>query len=325
MPSTVPDPGAVPVEVAIGLILDATGRVLVTHRTQGRHLAGLWEFPGGKVDRDEQPAEALARELDEELGIRVESAVQCLTIPHRYAERTVRLHVFRVTEWSGQPEGREDQPLEWRDSTLLDPADFPAANRPMLQALTLPSRYLVTPSPDSAAEIASVVLDVANALRAARAGMVQVRAPALARDAYRQFLAAITAVADPLDIPVLANAPLEWLNGFDKVGSHLPERRWRALEARPLVPGRVAASVHDVAGLEAAASLGLDFAVLGPVRATATHPGAEPLGWERFGEWVRQSAIPVYALGAMDLGALPRAQAVGAQGIAAIRGLLGRR
>lgn len=324
MPSTGPEPAPVPaVEVAIGLIRDPGGRVLVTRRTQGRHLAGLWEFPGGKVAAGEAPAAALARELHEELGVRVDAAVQCLTIDHAYSERSVRLHVFRVTAWSGAPVGREGQPMEWRLPASLDAVDFPAANRAMLHALQLPERYLITPSPEDAVQAAAIADRVVRALRGGRCDMVQVRAPALGQTSYRAFLAAIAEPAAALGIPILANAPVEWLDGFPGVGLHLPERRWRELDARPDCQGWVGASVHDPAGLRRAAALGLDFVVLGPVQATASHPGAEGLGWERFGAWARGAALPVYALGGMTPEDLAPASAVGGQGIAAIRGLLG--
>ncbi|WP_019583720.1 Nudix family hydrolase [Thioalkalivibrio sp. ALE16] len=323
MPNTGPEPVVSrPVEVAIGLILDARGRVLVTRRTRGQHLAGFREFPGGKVAAGESPATALARELDEELGVRVGAAVQCLTIDHRYSERAVRLHVFRVSTWSGEPAPREGQTMAWLRPDTLDPADFPAANRAMLNALRLPERYLITPSPDDAGQADAIAERVVRALRAGRAGMVQVRAPALDASAYRDFLAAIAGPAGALGIPVLANAPADWLTGFPEVGLHLPERRWRELETRPDRGGWTGASVHDRAGLARVAALGLDFVVLGPVEVTATHPGGGTLGWERFTAWTAGAGVPVYALGGMTPGHLAQARQAGAQGIAGIRGLL---
>ncbi|WP_019626867.1 Nudix family hydrolase [Thioalkalivibrio sp. ALJT] len=322
MPSTAPDPAAELVEVAVGLIRDAAGRVLVTRRRAGGHLAGLWEFPGGKVAAHESAAAALARELHEELGIRVDAATHCLSIPHDYPERRVMLRVFRVTKWAGHPEGREGQPLEWRPPSALDATDFPAANAPMLALLTLPSTCLITPSPRSAGAMGEVIERVEQALAAGCAGMVQVRAPHLERDDYLELLAGVLGRAEPRAIPVLANAPPQWLTAFPRVGLHLPEHRWRELERRPPGFGRVALAVHDRAGLDRAAALGADFAILSPVRATATHPAAVPLGWQRFAQLVRGAALPVYALGGMDCASLSRAQAAGAQGIAAIRGLL---
>lgn len=325
MPNTVPDPGwSERVEVALGLLRDESGRVLVARRRADQHLGGLWEFPGGKVESGESPAAALARELHEELGVVVEGAIQCLSVRHAYPGREVVLRVFRVTGWTGRPHGRDGQPLEWREPQDLDAARFPAANRPILNALRLPERYLITPEPPGPTAIPAVVEAVAGALRAGAAGMVQVRAPNLERDVFREFLGRVASAAAAASVPVLANAPPGWLAGMSGLGLHLPERRWHQLQGRPDVEGWVAASVHDAEGLARVADLGVDFAVLGPVRATATHPEARPLGWQRFAELARQSAVPVYALGGMDPGCLGSARAAGAQGVAGIRGLLAR-
>ncbi len=310
------------VEVAIGLVRDGEGRVLITRRGSGRHLAGLWEFPGGKIAAGEAPADALRRELREEVGIEVDAATPCMHIPHDYGDRRVLLRIFRVSTWRGSAEGCEGQLLAWRAPHELDPDLFPAANRGILNALRLPERYLITPSPRSRSEVPDTVARVTSSLNAGVAGMVQVRAPQLDYAAYRAFVLAVIEAAAARSIAVLANAPLPWVRGLPSAGLHLPERRWRRLAKRPPVSGWVGASVHGPEGLREVAALGLDFAVLGPVLATATHPETEPLGWERFAQWVQESPLPVYALGGMDADALPCARQSGAQGIAAIRGLL---
>ncbi|WP_018868661.1 MULTISPECIES: Nudix family hydrolase [unclassified Thioalkalivibrio] len=325
MPNTGPEPvdPDSPLEVAVGLVLDATGRVLVSRRLAGRHLAGFWEFPGGKIDSGESAFAGLARELHEELGILVHAGVQCLTVRHDFSECSVALRVFRVTDWSGEVHGREGQEWAWRDPGTLDPTDFPAANHPMFQALVLPHRYLITPEPTSAAEIPTVVEQVQAALARLTSPMLQVRAPSLGRADYRALIEPLYGFAHARGIPLLANAPWAWVDDLPGVGWHLPERRWRECSARPVVSGPVAASVHDAEGLSMATRLGLDFAVLSPVRATASHRGVPGMGWEAFAEQVREAGIPVYALGGMQEGDLERARALGAQGIAAIRGLLG--
>lgn len=325
MPNTGPEPArsAPPLEVAVGLVLDPEGRVLVSRRLAGRHLAGYWEFPGGKIDTGESAFVGLARELHEELGIVVQAAVQCLTVRHDFAECSVSLRVFRVTEWSGEVRGREGQEWAWREPSTLDPADFPAANHPMFQALVLPRRYLITPPADTRSAIPVVVERVQAALTRLPGSMLQVRAPDLGREDYRALIEPLHRFACAHGIPILANAPWEWVQDLPGVGWHLPERRWRACSTRPPVPGLVAASVHDADGLAAAARLGLDFAVLSPVRATTSHPDVVGMGWQRFAEQVREAGVPVYALGGMREADLEQARACGAQGVAAIRGLLG--
>ena len=121
--------------VAVGVITSAAGEVLVARRHEHLHQGGLWEFPGGKVAAGESVLEALARELHEELGIRVEDAAPLLSIEHDYPERSVRLEVWHVLAFSGTAHGREGQPLRWLPVTALDPADFPAANAPIIGAI----------------------------------------------------------------------------------------------------------------------------------------------------------------------------------------------
>lgn len=123
------------VEVAAGVLVDAAGRVLLIQRLPGKHLAGKWEFPGGKVEPGETIPQALDRELAEELGIGVVRAVPLITVPWRYPVKSVRLHVLRVTEWSGQPAAREGNPMRWVPIAELDPAAMPAADAAIVAAL----------------------------------------------------------------------------------------------------------------------------------------------------------------------------------------------
>lgn len=118
------------VHVMAGLLLDTAGRVLLAQRTAGKHLAGLWEFPGGKCELGEAPLAALARELYEELGITVQHAEPLITVPWAYGERELLLDAWRVDAWIGEPQSLEEQALQWLfpeqvDSALLTPADCP--------------------------------------------------------------------------------------------------------------------------------------------------------------------------------------------------------
>lgn len=118
--------------VAVGVIQDSNGRVLVSLRSERQHQGGLWEFPGGKVEKGETVREALCRELHEELGIEVDAAVPFKLLDFEYVDRRVLLDVWRVTRFKGEPAARESQPLEWRAVTDLNPNEFPAANRPII-------------------------------------------------------------------------------------------------------------------------------------------------------------------------------------------------
>ena len=123
------------VTVAVGILIDDAGRVLVTRRAPDTHQGGLWEFPGGKVEAGETLQEALARELREELGVLVEATEALMVLEHDYGDKQVRLDVHRVTRWLGQPRGLEGQPLAWQQPEQLRDWAFPTANRPILERL----------------------------------------------------------------------------------------------------------------------------------------------------------------------------------------------
>ena len=121
--------------VLVGLIEDADGRVLINQRRPGTHMAGHWEFPGGKRDDGESRFDALRRELAEELGIDVFEAAPWMELVHAYPERTVRLDIWRVTRYGGVPQGREGQALQWVEPERLLAAGLMPADRPIVDKL----------------------------------------------------------------------------------------------------------------------------------------------------------------------------------------------
>jgi 8-oxo-dGTP diphosphatase len=126
------------IHVAVGVLIDSKGCVLLTRRLKGAHLAGYWEFPGGKVEAGESVQTALARELEEELGTHIGETVPLMTVNHDYGEKQVLLDVHQVKDWNGEPHGAEGQPLAWVDAGLLDEFQVPEANSEiMLQVKAL--------------------------------------------------------------------------------------------------------------------------------------------------------------------------------------------
>jgi 8-oxo-dGTP diphosphatase len=116
-------------------LYDATGRVLIAQRPEGKHLAGRWEFPGGKVIPGETERAALARELSEELGVEVTAARPLMRLQHAYPERTVELSLWIVERFSGVPQAQEQQQLRWLSVAQLPDADLLEADRPFIAAL----------------------------------------------------------------------------------------------------------------------------------------------------------------------------------------------
>ena len=116
------------IHVAVGVLIDSKRCVLLTRRLKGTHLAGYWEFPGGKVEAGESVRAALARELEEELGTRIGETVPLMTVSHDYEKKQVLLDVHQVKDWSGEPHGAEGQPLAWVNADSLDEFQVPEAN-----------------------------------------------------------------------------------------------------------------------------------------------------------------------------------------------------
>jgi len=124
-----------PVHVAVGVILDSRGKVLITRRAPQVHQGDLWEFPGGKIEAGESPGDALLRELREELGIAIGRTSALLQVYHDYGDKRVLLDVHLVWEYSGEAQPLESQPMAWVSPRELAQYAFPAANQPIVAAL----------------------------------------------------------------------------------------------------------------------------------------------------------------------------------------------
>ena len=121
--------------VAVGLVRNGEGRYLIQRRPEDGLLGGLWEFPGGKVERGESPRDACRRELAEELGIEVEVGPEVARVDHAYSHFTVTLHAFRCAHVAGDPAHEAGEPVEWVTSDAFADYAFPRANRKILDAL----------------------------------------------------------------------------------------------------------------------------------------------------------------------------------------------
>ena len=316
------------IHVVAGVIRDARGRILLARRTEGRDLAGLWEFPGGKVEPGELPEAALVRELREELGIEASIGDALIRVPQQYPDKRLVLDVRQV-EFRGMPKGLDGPALVWAPPHTLARYPMPPADRPVVAALLGPDRYLVTPMPEAdKAWLASLA-------RALEAGVrcVQLRAPGLDPARWAPLCAQAAALCREAGAEVLVNGDADLAERLG-IGLHMraaqlagaePVRGRRANGGRgqgPLLQGRLlAASCHGVDDLRRAQALGCDFAVLGPVLATASHPGVPGIGWEAFATMRERVSLPIHAIGGLGIGDIAAARAHGAQGIAAIRGL----
>lgn len=314
--NTAPDD---PLHVAVGILADDRGRILVARRPDSKEQAGLWEFPGGKVDHGESVEDALRREFREELQVTIAAARPLIRIPHAYPERRVLLDVWRITHYAGAPQALEGQQLAWSAPRDLDGWRLLAANRPIVRAVQLPSLYAVTDAGRCGEE--RMLERIAVAARAGLA-LLQVREKNMDAGRRRRFVEQVLGIVRPRGVRVMLNGDPGEATDLGCDGVHLDAQRLCATASRPLREGlMVGASCHNAHELAAAARVGADFAVLSPVRPTPSHVCTPPLGWEEFAALCDAATLPVYALGGVVPDDLERAWRSGAQGLAMISGL----
>jgi 8-oxo-dGTP diphosphatase len=344
------------IDVAAGLILRPDGALLLAERPADKPWAGWWELPGGKIESGETTLQALARELKEELDIDVTEATPWVTYTHEYPKTTVRLAFCRVTGWTGEPAGIEGQKLAWVDPrAALTVGPLLPATEPPLRWLQLPDRYLIT-AIGSAANAGTFMERLALALqRGIR--LVQFREPAYMKESVEETYAAFQRVMQlcrRVGARCLVNSchPESWWAQADGVhfraadarlhasstGGLTADARLRATSTdgsttdtgrrnRPVfangreIPGLIAVSAHDAADLDVARALNADFAVLGHVLDTPSHPGEPGMGWLRFAALAGPAGLPVFAIGGQSEATLADARQHGAHGIAGIRRL----
>jgi 8-oxo-dGTP diphosphatase len=237
-----------------------------------------------------------------------------------YPHATVRLHFFRVDAWSGVLTAREHEGLDWYDPHVAGgvPAVAPVlpANGPILKALALPNEYALSNATalGAARWLERLRVRLAGGLR-----LVQLREPAMPSADFESLAQEAVALAHASSARVLVHSDAALAGRLRADGVHLTARQLRSATERPSLP-LVAASCHDAPELRAAERLGVDFAVLGPVQETPTHPGASLLGWHGFEREASGASIPVYALGGLGPADVETAWRHGAHGIAMLRG-----
>ena len=300
------------VRVAAAVLLRADGAVLLAQRPAGKAYEGYWEFPGGKLEPGETPAAALTRELREELGVSVRRAspwfIQEFIYPHAHVE----LHFFRVFAWDGELVGHDGQAFEWQAPGNYTVAPLLPANTRILAALALPPVYGITCAGDVGED---AFLERAEVAFADGLRLIELREkpwPHARRDALARRLVPL---AHRFGARVLLNGTADDARRLGCDGVHWTSSMLAQASQRP-AGMMAAASCHTRDDVARAGALDLDFAVLGPVAATPTHPDADPIGWEGFVARVEGTRVPVYALGGLAPGDLAEAVVHGAQGVA---------
>lgn len=316
------------IEVAAGLIMQPDGSLLLAQRPADKPWPGWWELPGGKLEPGETALQALTRELKEELDIDVTTATPWVTYTHEYPKNIVRLAFCRVTAWQGEPRGVEGQELAWVNlHAPLDVGPLLPATEPPLRWIRLPDRYLLT-SIHNNQSLDTYLATLAHALKQGLK-LVQFREPDWVGDEASLYAAfqQVVQLCRKYGARCLVNSchPQDWWRQAD--GVHL-----RAADALVLadaqaklkadLDGLLAVSAHNAAELSAARLLDADFAVLGHVLDTPSHPDQPGMGWAHFASLISDAGLPVFAIGGQSADTLEIARQHGAHGLAGIRRLL---
>lgn len=290
--------------IAIAILLHQD-QVLVGWREAQQHQGNKNEFPGGKVEEGESPVDACRREVLEEVGIDLSEWHPFDFIRHEYDDVIVNLHIFHGAVPSSMLESIRE-PWQWYRRDELLSLNFPKANKAMLKRLYWQKRIKIS---DQLSDLAT--LDESK--------LMYWRV-----DATRQQQMELAEIKlDDLS-KLIVNVELwKQLNSVQQqtMGAvHLKQQQCLQLNKGDLQQGiRYIMTCHDLASVLHASRIGCDAVLLSPVKPTATHSEAQPLGWQAFAEIAQQVDIPVFALGGMQATDLQEAKQHFAYGIAGIR------
>ncbi|MBL4743625.1 MAG: Nudix family hydrolase [Cycloclasticus sp.] len=304
--------------VAVGVIKNSKGEVLISQRDESAHQGGLWEFPGGKLEKGETVEQALKRELYEELGIEVLSSTPLINIEHYYNDLFVHLNVHLIDIFQGEARGLERQPIKWVAISNLNKFSFPDANQAIINQLMLPDFY---PIIDECLGDEAMMLTHLDKLIEQGYTMIQLRAKSLASPAFKALAKQAVDKAKRTNVRLYLNTTLAVGIELQADGVHLSAHELNNID-QPLPNNiSIATSCHNGAELKKAKDMGVLFATLSPVQKTKTHHEAKPLGWQILGQLVDEVLpMPIYALGGLNKQDLDRAKLNGARGVAGIRG-----
>lgn len=278
------------IDVVAGIMCRPDGAFMLASRPPGKAWEGYWEFPGGKIEPNETPYQALQRELYEELGIHVKQAALWLTCIHHYGQASVRLRFYRVSEWEGKPTAREGQCLAWQNvNEPLCVTPLLPANHSVVKSLTLPAVANVI----NLYEIDCVDVPV-NPQQSVAYRMVLIDEPSRLDERWRAWVTETAQRVHEQRGIVLLCGGLSVAEGLPVDGVQLTSTQLRGLASRPVFRWVGAAIGHDE-DLATAVRLGLDYGVLAPsyrIDDGTAQTILQSEGFRRFRE--QGSPIPIY-------------------------------
>ena len=266
-------------------------------RTRSQSWAGWWEFPGGKLEKNETPSKALEREIYEELGVNINEYKQWTTRRVFEKHKTTTLYFFIITSWSGEIRGKEGQEICWVNIKTFDSKKILPPNQVIHRALKneLGDIFAITNHQEIASDVFFHILK--NKINKGLS-FLQIREKNLSKKDLITFIGQIKEVLKKTDVKIVINSSIRLAYEFELDGVHLTSKQLYELEKFPkdLLVG---VSCHSIKDLQVAEQKSADYVVLGPVKKTPSHPKSDFLGWENFRALVESSNLPIYAIGGM--------------------------
>ena len=297
------------IEVVAGVIRRGDGKILICLRPKYLDQGGLWEFPGGKREDGESRIGALRRELNEELGIEIRSALPLLRLTHRYPNKTVDLDVWEVSAWRGSARGREGQKIKWVTPSMLGCYAFPEANRTIITAAGLPRVASVMPELRGDTALSLATLD---AWLSAGARCFVLCDQYLIDNPDNRILAQIGHRMSRFN----AKLVLDWSVRTSTAATDVDHRQLLESIKGQIDCGILAGSpCRTPAHLEQARQVGADLLFIGPLDSADFATSNDAINWLDTLRLAARTTIPAFAFG--NLGPQDTAQAIasGCQGV----------
>jgi 8-oxo-dGTP diphosphatase len=305
------------VHAAAAVIQRQDGFLLMAQRPPGRGWSGWWEFPGGKIEENESPFEALQRELQEEINISANDATLWFERSYIYPDKKVYIYFFKVTDWTGEITPCENQLLDWQNPSYLSVAPILPTNLFVLKSILLPPVFAIT----NIAEMGEILFFERLKIKLEEGlKMIQVREKNLPYQDVKKIAQKILDLAKPYQAKVLINDNEKLARDIGADGVHYPSHSLIRLKYRPDF-SICGASCHNLEELMIAQDLEMSFAVLSPIQKTKSHIHAQPIGWEFFSECANKLDMPIYALGGLSHENLKTSWRYGGHGIAMQRAI----
>tara|TARA_B100000767_G_C19757817_1_gene533814 strand:+ start:1152 stop:2123 length:972 start_codon:yes stop_codon:yes gene_type:complete len=309
------EPKLVNVNVSVAVLINTNHQVLFAQRPPSKPWEGWWEFPGGKIEKNETSVDALYREIYEEIGVKITQFENWVTRSFTFGGNHITLHFFKVFKWEGEVTPKENQKLVW--TYLRKPKVSPIlpANLFIQKAFDIPKYYAIT----NLSEISKKVFfnqlqkKISDGLK-----MVQVREKNISRNEFKIFSTEVIKVCKRKNVKVIINSDVNLAYELKADGVHLTSEDLLNIKILPkdLI---VSASCHTKEEVDFADKLNINFLVLSAVKKTLSHPGIQPIGWNKFRKIVSVVNTPIFALGGLGTNDYEVALKSGAIGIASQR------